>query len=113
MWTPAVRSDVATANIDGDMVIFDPTSSLVHQLNAVGSVVWQLLDGTATVAALVTELSEWFEVPVQQVRRDVHDLLDMMAEHGLLAEVSDSPTPTVPTEHHADKPAYLVDPPAP
>lgn len=112
-WAPAVRSDVETAVIDGEMVIFDPTSSLVHQLNAIGSVVWQLLDGSSTVAELVADLAEVFEVPTEQVWSDVRQLLNMMGEQDLLADTDQRSSPTPWKQHHADEPNYLVDPPTP
>lgn len=111
--SPVVRSDVATAVLDAEVVIFDPLTSLVHQLNPVGSVVWQLLDGSATVSELVADLADGFEAPVEQVRRDVHDLLEMLAEQGLLADGGPRSIPSSPAPPAPSDPAYLVDPPAP
>ncbi len=110
--TPVVRSDLTTALIDGELVVFDPVTSEVHQLDPVGTVIWQLLDGEATIGELVVDLADGFGVPEGQVRADVAALLATMEEHHLLASETQplaAPGPSV----EPPGPSYLIDPPAP
>lgn len=108
---PTVRSDLVTALIDDELVIFDPVGSTVHQLDRLGSVIWQLLDGSSTVAALVAELADGFDVAPSQVRADLAALLQKLdSEHLLVGSGPDDRwSPSDPPE----RPEYLKDPPAP
>lgn len=71
--------------MDGELVIFDPAGSGVHQLDAVGALVWQLLDGRSPVAELVADLADAFGADEAQVATDVDALLDDLRSAGLLA----------------------------
>ena len=109
--SPAVRSDLITALIDDELVIFDPVGSTVHQLDRLGSVIWQFLDGSATISELIGDLADGFDVPPSRVRTDLEELLQKLdAEHLLEGSGPDDRwTPSDP----AERPEYLKDPPAP
>lgn len=110
---PAVRQDLTTSEIDGELVIFDPATSKIHQLDPLGTVIWHLLDGEASAGELVADLTAGFGVPETQVRTDLAELLANLREHDLLATGS-PPVASHPTEGvEPARPEYLVDPPAP
>jgi PqqD family protein of HPr-rel-A system len=111
-WAPAQRLDLSVLELDGELVIFDPLTTEVHQLNAIGTVIWSLLDGRATVDVLVQELAEGFNVPPDRVRQDVTGLLEELAEHKLLAHTPPM-APESGSRGAVPEPRYLVDPPAP
>ncbi len=109
-----MRRNLITAAIDGELVVFDPESAKVHQLDPVGAVIWQLLDGEATLAELIADLAEGFGVPEAQVRADVAALLDSLREHDLLDDgTATAPPPSPPAMAAPPRPDYLIDPPAP
>lgn len=70
--------------IDGELVIFDPVSRAVHQLDPVGAVVWQFLDGRSPMAELVADLAHAFGTAEEQVRADVDALVHKLRRVGLL-----------------------------
>ena len=109
--SPAVRSDLITATIDDELVIFDPVGSTVHQLDPLGAVIWQFLDGSSTISALVEDLADGFGAPPATVRADLDQLLEKLdSEHLLESSAPDDRwTPPDPPE----RPEYLKDPPAP
>ena len=106
---PAVRDGLVTESIDDELVIFDPVTAKVHQLDPLGALVWQLLDGTATVGELIAELADGFGVPKRRVRADLDALFEKLVYEELL--VATDPTPHVVEE--PARPEYLKDPPAP
>lgn len=93
------------------MVIFDPRTAKVHQLDPVGTIVWQLLDGEVTLGELVVDLAEVFKTPEAQVRADLAKLFEDLNEHSLIDSQSESTAS--PSKTLGEQPAYLQDPPAP
>lgn len=109
---PAVRRDLTTVEVDGELVIFDALTSEIHQLDRLGALIWPFLDGEGTLGELVLDLAAAFEAPVEQVRGDVLSLLTVLTEHRLI----DGLQPDVDADarvRELDGPTYLVDPPAP
>jgi hypothetical protein len=108
---PAVRDGLTTEEIDGELLVFDPVAVRIHQLDPLGALVWQLLDGSATVDELVEDLAEGFGAPEDRVRGDLAALLEKLEEEMLLEGIE----PIAPTvdELEPDRPLYLKDPPAP
>jgi PqqD family protein of HPr-rel-A system len=68
---PARGSWVATVELDGEAVLFDETSGSLHLLDPVATVIWNRLDGGATVDALAADLSEVFAADRHRVRDDL------------------------------------------
>ena len=108
--TPAVRSDLVAESVDGELLVFDPVRNEVHQLNPMGALVWQFLDGSATVDELVGDLADAFDAPPDQVRADLTALLDQLAEEHLLEPYR--PAAEAPAQTDITPDGYLVDPPA-
>ena len=57
--------------IEGRVVLIDADEGELLHLNEVGSRVWELLDGTRSVAQLVDELHTGFDVSPARLRKDV------------------------------------------
>jgi pyrroloquinoline quinone biosynthesis protein D len=70
---------------DGRSILLVPEGALF--LNAPASATLELLDGTRTVADIVTILVERFEVGEEHARNDVSQLLERLAERRLVEEV--------------------------
>lgn len=111
-WRPAVRSDLTVVGIDGELVIFDPLTSEIHQLDPVAAIIWPFLDGEVAMGELVLDLADAFEVPVERVRGDLATLLELLCEHQLI-EGMQPERGTSPAAPELGEPVYLVDPPAP
>jgi hypothetical protein len=65
-------------------VLYDERTSKVYRLNPSASAVWMLMDGTADDQAITADISEIFEVPVDQVGPDVLAALQQFVSQGLL-----------------------------
>lgn len=104
-WAPARAADVLSIELGDETLLYRPTSGGVHRLDPVGSVVWRLLDGDATVDELVGDLAAAFAADPTVVRADVHVLVEGLAEASLLAGGPDA-------EPQA-RPGLLTNPPSP
>ncbi len=61
--------------LDGTGVLIDPYRRTLVRLNPVGSKIWQLLDGSHSVAAINEELENEFEVDPEKLDKDVRAFL--------------------------------------
>ena len=89
--TPAAIDGVEIAVFDGEAVLFDANSSMVHRLGAIAGAVWLCCDGATDVATMIEELTGVFRLPGSEVAGAVHETLERFAGEGLLAGY-DSPT---------------------
>jgi hypothetical protein len=55
-------------------------------LEGVGKVVWNLLDGTNTVAHVIKQVSRQYEAPEAEIATDVVTFLDQLATQGMISE---------------------------
>ena len=121
-FAPRPAAGLVAMPLDGELLLLDPRTDGLHQLDRLGTVIWSVLDGEATVDELVVDLAEAFSAPAAAVRKDLGDLLAALRT----ARVLDGSEPgqdllvgsgQTTTQAAADeslwRPAYLVDPPAP
>ena len=82
---PAPHPAIETAYLPPEAVLYDERTGRVYRLNPSASAVWMLMDGTADIDDIATDISEIFEIPVEQVRPDVATAMEEFAAQGLLA----------------------------
>jgi hypothetical protein len=97
-----VAAPVEEALLDGELVLYNPVDHRIHHLDRTGALVWQLLDGTATVGELVDDIAEAFGAPAEQIEADVADILTSLAGEGLLEETSSGRMDPYPADHLSD-----------
>ena len=78
------KGDLAAVEFDGELVLYDEHTASVHHLNPTASVVWQCLDGDASLAAIARDLSMAYSVDEAVVVQDVLDVVQQFARMGLL-----------------------------
>jgi hypothetical protein len=69
---------------DPTVVLLNPTNGEYYTLEAVGSRVWQLCDGTRNVGEMVAILSQEFEASSEEIEGDVLDLMKELVDEGLV-----------------------------
>jgi hypothetical protein len=97
-----VAAPVEEALFDGELVLYNPVDHRIHHLDGAGALVWQLLDGSATVAELVEDIAAVFGTPTEQVEADVADLLQGLHGEGLLVNSSSGMIEPYPADHLSD-----------
>ncbi len=82
---PARRDEqVSAETVGGDYALHDGRTGRVHFLNRSAAAVWDLLDGSLSVDALVAELALRFDAPEAEVRAGVQQVLELFHTEGLL-----------------------------
>jgi hypothetical protein len=80
------RSDVLAQRAAETVILLTPDSGEYFTLNEVGGRIWELSDGTRSVAEIAGVLVEEFEAPLDQVQADTLDVLGELAGEGLVAD---------------------------
>lgn len=89
---PKVRDDLTVVELDGEAVVYDETSGELHHLNPSATVVFGLLDGTATVHELALDMADAFGVPVEEMESQVRELTRRFRALGLIAGAGGAPS---------------------
>ena len=83
---PKRRDDVEAQPLpDGSGLLFDPVTATAYPITPSAMRIWELCDGTQTLAAIVDDLEEQYEVERATVERDTQALVADFGAKGLLA----------------------------
>ena len=80
------RSDIIVREVNGETVILDLSTGLLHTLNATASFIWHRLDGRQTVQDIAQAVSQMFDVDIAVAEKDVAAVIARMGEQQLLQE---------------------------
>lgn len=86
----ARAANVAARMIGGEMMIMSGRDSSLFSLNETASALWQAADGKTTLEQIALRICGDFEVDLQTALRDVQQVAEDLARHGILC-LSDSP----------------------
>lgn len=79
--------DVTTFELDDDLVLYDARGAEAHVLNATAARIWQLCDGTRTIASVAGELATTYALDQAEAQGDVEELVASLEAAGLLTAV--------------------------
>ncbi len=82
--SPTAIGGVEIAVFDGEAVLFDVNSSMLHRLGAIAGALWLCCDGSTDVATMIDELTDVFDLDESELTPAVHDTLARFADEGLL-----------------------------
>lgn len=85
-----ISEDVLFQEVSGETVLLDLNSEQYFGLDAVGTRVWQLIGAGASADAVVDTLLQEYEVSRSTLASDVTELLDRLAEAGLIRWVDEA-----------------------
>jgi len=83
-----VREDVASVELDGEVVIYDAAAERSHLLSPTAGLIFACLDGTSTLAEVAADLAEAFLAPEAAVLEGVVSTVLTLGRQGLLAGVA-------------------------
>ena len=72
--------------VEGQSVLLDIDSGEYFSLNEVGGRVWELCDGSRSVAVIAEVLCAEYDVPPETAIADARELLESLAGAGLVVE---------------------------
>jgi coenzyme PQQ synthesis protein D (PqqD) len=94
----ARSTEIAARLLGGEMMIMSARDSTLFSLNEVASVIWQAADGVTPLADIVeARVCAEFEVESAVALRDAEELVEELAQHGIL-HVSSTPINNTPIE---------------
>ena len=77
---PVPHPQVAARIVDDAAVIVTADLGMVDVLNAVGTRVWELMDGTRSVREIASVIESEYEVGTDEATRDVQELLQRLVD---------------------------------
>jgi len=88
---PAERQ--VQADLGTEIAMLHLDSGVFYGLDKIGTRIFSMLDGKATVSNIVDQLVDHFEVAHEECARDVLELLEQMRAAGLVVVVGDEAAP--------------------
>ena len=84
MMIPEKSPDLIWRSLDDGTVIINPEQGDVKVLNDVGARVWELVDGQRSIDQIALEITQDYEVSLDDANKDLKDYLNVMIDQGLL-----------------------------
>jgi hypothetical protein len=81
---PRKSERIAARAVDGKAVLVVLDARKLHTLNAVGTRVFELCDGTLDVAAIAQRIAREFEVDANEAERDAIGFLQQLIAEGVV-----------------------------
>ena len=81
---PKPVSGVTGQVVDGEAVLVLPDKGEVKVLNEVGARIWELSDGTRTIAEISEQIAQEFEVDIQKAQNDAVIFLQQLEQKGVV-----------------------------
>jgi hypothetical protein len=86
---PAHHPRTASRVFSGEAVIITAAENKVRMLNPVGSRIWELADGTRTIAQIVDILTAEYDVDPAHAERATLEMLETLADKDLVTWTRD------------------------
>jgi hypothetical protein len=82
---PRPVEGVVSSEVLEELIVYSPGTSQVVSLNVSARAIWELCDGTRTVADICSELAGLTGVPARDLRPDVRGAIDKLHDLGMIA----------------------------
>lgn len=69
--------------VDGEIILLDTESDLIHQLNKTASIIWRKCEEGASPGEIAEALAKDFDVEEHDAKVDVERTLEQLAQLGL------------------------------
>jgi hypothetical protein len=80
-----ISKNVFAQEIDDETIILDSTTQEYFSLNEIGKVIWSLLAENKNLEQIKEEMLEMYEVPEEQLEKDVLNFLQALEQKGLIS----------------------------
>ncbi len=82
--TPRVAPSLIWREVDDNSVIVTPQSGKMRVLNGVGSTIWRLLTEGQSITAIAEQVTEQYDVALEQAESDLSRFLEDLTARGLI-----------------------------
>jgi hypothetical protein len=83
---PLRREDVMAQAAGDTVILLTPDSGEYFTLNEVGGRIWELADGSRSVAEIAAVLVDEYEAPLEDIQADTLEVLGELAEERLVSD---------------------------
>ena len=80
-----LSNNVFAQEIDDETIILDAITQEYFSLNEIGKVIWSLLSQNKNLEEIKAQMLEMYEVPEEQLEKDLLNFLQAMAKKGLIS----------------------------
>lgn len=80
-----LSNNVFAQEIDDETIILDAITQEYFSLNEIGKVIWSLLSQDKNLEEIKAQMLEMYEVPEEQLEKDVLNFLQALAKKGLIS----------------------------
>jgi len=87
---PCQNNKAATRNIDGEAVVVSPDNATLHNLNEIGTVIWEMATGSNSMTTIAETLTHDYKVEPDQALEDVTIFCETLAGKELM-QIFDTP----------------------
>ena len=82
----ARSSEIASRNLNGEMIIMSARDSTLFTLNQVATSIWEAADGQSSLEQIVDEkICPQYDVDRETALRDASELVQQLSDHGILS----------------------------
>ena len=86
-----VSEDVVFREIAGEAVLLELNTGIYFGLNPVGTRIWSLLSENDSLEQIFETMQAEYEVPAEQLERDLLNLVGALLAKGLIVEYAPAP----------------------
>jgi hypothetical protein len=80
------RQDVSIEEVAGETLVLDDAAGCLHRLNPTASFIWSRCDGQTSVAEIIRQMSDHFDVNDKVAEKDVAQVVTQLRGLNLLTE---------------------------
>ena len=80
---PPRRADIVEERFDDELILFDPRSGSTYRLNQTATTVWRGCDGRATTRQIAEQLTQTYDVELEQALDDAEQIVAFFGQSGL------------------------------
>ncbi len=78
-----LQPDFLLERIDGEIIVYHPSSTTSIYLNETGALVWELCDGQACTRDIVRLLAEVYPESRSAIEKDIPTIIERLVAHGI------------------------------
>lgn len=78
-----LQPDYLLERIDKEIIVYHPSSTTSIYLNETGALVWELCNGSATIADIIGLLAQVYPQNRGQIEREVPEIIEQLVAHGI------------------------------
>ena len=82
--TPQTKSGFELEEIDGELLLYSPSSTRSVYMNSTASIIWRLCDGNQNVGEIIELLKEAFPEAADKIEQDVVDSISLFKQNGAI-----------------------------